>query len=169
MSSASTDTTAWIGDSGKQVIKKVLTYGFVLNQSEQFLELVNEQQQVGIRVAGKDALGGAHQAAPVFYQLIEKGGNGIDGHAQQGGLQFFQGVGAGQHLGDEPAGGIGQSAPAQRRDETGLDDTGFAAARRPDNCQESSSITAVGQTRQQPLSQGGAPEEVASIALLEGA
>ena len=87
-------------------------HGFIRRQGKQLLELVDDQYQIGNAVIGQDAAHSAQQAALVFGQLAQQALRRVGGHAQQGGFQFFQRVGAGGHLGDEPVLRTGQPAAA---------------------------------------------------------
>ena len=97
-------------------------FGAIFHQSEQFLELVDHQQQVSHPIVGQNAAHGAQQAARFFANLIQQAGRRVNRHAQQSRFQFFQRVRAGRHLGDKPVFRAGQAAALDSRQETRLDD-----------------------------------------------
>ncbi len=72
-----------------------------------------------------------------------------------------------QHFGNEPLRRPLDSAPAQRRDETGTNHARLTAAAGPDNGQEARHLPLFGQPADQPLDQGLAPEEVRGVGLVE--
>ena len=63
-------------------------FGFILDQGEKFLELVNDQEELAV-VVRQGALECPKQAALVFLHLAEQALRGVNGDAQQGRFQFF--------------------------------------------------------------------------------
>jgi len=158
-----------IAQGDHQAVEEVEAGRFVLDQREQFLELVDDQHQLDARLVRQDALDGAHQAALVLAELGEQLRDRRAGRAQQRRFELLQRVGAGQHLDHDPALGARQRALTQRRDDARLDHAGFAAPARPDHRQEPRHRVRLAQAADQLGDERVAPEEVVGVFFLEGA
>ena len=85
----------------------------VLDQREDLLQLVEDDQQLGVRV-GQDPSDRADKPELVLLEVLEQGGRRLDGHAEQRRLELTQRVGSREQVDHVPALGARDRAPAER-------------------------------------------------------
>ncbi len=159
---------AGVAHGRMQAPHQVLALGPVCGPREEFLKLVNRQEQLPL-VRGQHQPRRPQETPLVAPQLLHQPGWPVGGDAQQPDLQLVQRVRAGQHLHHEPVLRAGQRAASQGGDQPGLDHRRLAAPARPDHGQEAGHSLILAQPRQQSLGQRSAPEEIGRIRLLKGA
>ncbi len=132
-------------------------------EREDLLELVHEQQC--LRPIREEAVQGPRQTALVPLQLLEEPVGGSQRDPLERRRQLLEGIGARQHLRDEPSFGAREGAGAQLRDEAGPNDRRLAAPRRSDDREE----PGVREEGEERVAEGLPPEEVGRVGLEEGA
>ena len=113
--------------------------------------------------AGKNLFDHSEQPAIVGGQVIDHPLRSLNGHAEKGGLEFFEGVGAGEHVCHQPVARARDGAGPERRKQTGSDHAGLAAARRADDHDQAVAADGLGKSVDQIV----ATEEVGRICLLK--
>ena len=152
----------WIGHRTLEDGEEVLLSLLALDQGEQFLELVEDEHELGI-VVRKDPLQRAQEAALAILELLDQTGRRLIGHSGEGRLELLERIGTREHLDDRPTLGARQRSPAQCRHEAGPHHGRLAAAARADNGEEAG----LAQPFDDALGQRLAPEEVRDVGLLE--
>ena len=149
-------------------IEELLAFAFDLNLREDFLELVDHQNQLAVfvRQGPSDPFG---QARGLFAEQINHARQGRGGNAQQGRRQFFQGVFAWHHLGVKPVFRTFNPSLSQGRQHASFDQAGLSAAAGANHRQEIVLDDRLLQTIQHLFDHSRTSEEIIGVGLLEGA
>src|SRR5258708_21829106 len=110
----------------------------------------------------------ANQASPILGQLFKQFRLWTNRNSKQRSCKVFKWIRTGQHIRNEPAFRVCQSAPAECRNQSSFNNAGFATAARSNNCEESCLIAAFRQTTQHLFGHSSASKEILSIGFAEG-
>ncbi len=145
-----------------QAVEEKAPHLLIGHHREKLLELVEHQHHLG--VVGRENLFDHSEQAPIVGgQVIDHPLRSLNGDAEKGGLEFFEGVGAGEHICHQPVARARDGASPERREQTGADDAGLAAARRPDDHDQAVTADGLGESVDRIV----ATEEVGRICLLK--
>ena len=131
---------------------------------EQLLELIDDEQQPAV-VGGKNLLDDPQQPPLVGGEVVDQIRRMLHRHPQQRCLELLEGVGAGEHVGDQPAARACKPTRAHHRYQTGPHHRRLAAPRRPHHRHQR-----MGPHRlQQLVDEAGATVKIEGIGFGEGA
>ena len=145
-----------------QIRQETVADGLVVDEREQFLELVDDQDHPRI-VIGKNPEYRAQESGVVVSELVLETVWRVDRRSQQRCLDLGERVRAGHHPGDQPLVRTGQRPLRQRRDEAGANDARLARSTRSDQRHEG----VAAECSEHLSHEGVAPEELGSIRLEE--
>ncbi len=140
----------------------------VLDEREDLLELIEDDQQLGVPV-GQDPVDRSHEPELVAFELLHQRGRRLDGDAHQGGLDLAERLVAGHHVDHVPALRTRDRTAPQRRHQPCADDRGLARARGTHHGEEPSRRVVLREAPEQPLGHRLAAEEVGGVRLQERA
>ena len=143
-------------------VKNCARSSFAGDQGEQLLELIDDQDELGL-IGGQHAFHGAAETAVVALQLLHQARRRVDRSPEQRRFQLFERVLAGSHLGDGPALGSRQDPFSHRRQQPREHERRLAAAARPDNRDQ----PLLGHPLDELLAHQLAAEEIESVGLGE--
>ena len=150
-----TDAAVRVVDRRHEVRQEPLADCRVVDEREQLLELVDDQHEVRV-VAGQDPQRRAEESGVAVTELLTEARGCVHRRTQERSVEFGEGVGAGQHAGDEPAVRSLDRAFGKGRNQPGAHDARLARPAGADECDQALTATEVAQDLG---GQGVAPEE----------